>query len=403
VVVALTASLLPGRSPIRASNNIDPSEGLSFSGAVVVNQVTTLKTSDTAGLQSPVQNNVSTDFVHAGLASGDVADSSGFSAGLLSPVDPAGVASSLAPSEEATPAANEQAAPAVPSDCDTSVSAIYCVSTVEEGDTLSGIAGKFGLTSTEDVANYELLVQSNKPDIVSADDPLQPGQKIRVPLHNGAIHTVLTSQTLTDIADEYGQTIEAIMAVPENGIIDANAIGIGTEILIPNPTRFAPTFVADETASNSSSGDSSESTSSSDQSTSSGPEITGGGATSASGFIWPVAGPISSYFGPSHPLGIDIDLFHNVGAPISAAMGGVVTFAGGNPCCSYGNYVVIDHGNGFQTLYAHLSTIAVSAGEVVAQGQYLGGGGTTGYSTGPHLHFEVHLNGSVVDPLKYLP
>ncbi len=84
-------------------------------------------------------------------------------------------------------------------------------------------------------------------------------------------------------------------------------------------------------------------------------------------------------------------------------MGGVVTFAGGDPCCSYGYYVVVDHGNGFQTLYGHLSTIGVSVGEVVAQGQYLGGGGTTGYSTGPHLHFEVHLNGSVVNPLNYLP
>ena len=76
-------------------------------------------------------------------------------------------------------------------------------------------------------------------------------------------------------------------------------------------------------------------------------------------------------------------------------MGGVVTFAGGNPCCSYGYYVVIDHGNGFQTLYAHLSSIAVSVGEVVAQGQYIGAVPAPRVTPPAlHLHFEVHLNGT---------
>jgi murein DD-endopeptidase MepM/ murein hydrolase activator NlpD len=65
--------------------------------------------------------------------------------------------------------------------------------------------------------------------------------------------------------------------------------------------------------------------------------------------------------------------------------------------------VVIDHGDGFQTLYAHLSSIAVSQGQRVAQGQLIGYGGSTGYSTGTHLHFEVHRNGSIVNPLNYLP
>ena len=87
----------------------------------------------------------------------------------------------------------------------------------------------------------------------------------------------------------------------------------------------------------------------------------------------------------------------------SASAGGVVTFAGGNACCSYGLYVVVDHGNGMQTLYAHLSKIGVSVGQVVAQGQYLGTSGSTGYSTGEHLHFEVHVGGSIVNPLAYLP
>jgi len=128
-----------------------------------------------------------------------------------------------------------------------------------------------------------------------------------------------------------------------------------------------------------------------------------GGQASRSGFIWPVGGPISSYFGPSHPLGIDVDLFSNPNAAIGAASGGTVTFAGGNACCSYGYYVVVNHGDGFETLYAHFSKIAVSTGQQVSRGQLLGYGGRTGYATGNHLHFEVHLNGKVVNPLEYLP
>jgi len=84
-------------------------------------------------------------------------------------------------------------------------------------------------------------------------------------------------------------------------------------------------------------------------------------------------------------------------------MAGVVTFAGGNACCSYGLYVVIDHGNGYQTLYAHLSKVSVSVGERVSQGELIGYGGRSGYATGPHLHFEVHVSGAIVDPLAYLP
>jgi len=80
-----------------------------------------------------------------------------------------------------------------------------------------------------------------------------------------------------------------------------------------------------------------------------------------------------------------------------------VTFAGGNACCSYGLYVVIDHGNGFETLYAHLDPIAVVQGQQVAQGEVIGYVGLTGYSTGYHLHLEVRLNGQYVNPLNYLP
>ena len=253
---------------------------------------------------------------------------------------------------------------------------------------------KFGIKGNpeEDVAGYELLLHSNKPDISSEEDLLQIGQKLRIPRGNGVLHTVLRNDTLSDIASIYDVPVQDILAVAGNDLADPDSLSIGKEILIPNPKRFA--FPA--AAAPSSSGDD-------DGGRSTAPAIVSGGSRSGSGFIWPTSGPISSPFGPGHPLGIDIDLFSNPNAPIGASMAGMVTFAGGNACCSYGLYVVVDHGNGYQTLYAHLSKIAVSVGQRVSQGQLLGYGGRTGYATGNHLHFEVHRNGAVINPFGVLP
>ncbi|MDE3190537.1 MAG: peptidoglycan DD-metalloendopeptidase family protein [Acidobacteriota bacterium] len=123
---------------------------------------------------------------------------------------------------------------------------------------------------------------------------------------------------------------------------------------------------------------------------------------SAAGFIWPVSGPITSPFGPRwggfHP-GIDIGVPE--GTPIHAAAAGTVIYCGWET--GYGNLVVIDHHNGLATAYAHQSRIAVSCNEDVSQGQVIGYSGCTGYCTGPHVHFEVRVNGTPVDPLGYLP
>ena len=123
-------------------------------------------------------------------------------------------------------------------------------------------------------------------------------------------------------------------------------------------------------------------------------------ARASTRLVWPASGPISSYFGPSHPLGIDVAQSKG---NIVAAMAGTVVFAGGNPCCSYGIYVVIDSPDGVRTLYGHLSTLAVRRGQKVKQGATLGKVGNTGTSTGTHLHFEVIDRGVRQDPLKYLP
>jgi murein DD-endopeptidase MepM/ murein hydrolase activator NlpD len=311
---------------------------------------------------------------------------------LLAPADPSDATNAANDSSVRITAASAGSPTQTLPPCDTTQSILYCVYTIQPGDTLSTIAEQFGLKNG-DVTAADLLVNSNKPDIASADDLLQIGQKIRVPTQSGVVHIVRSGETLSSIAETYDVATSDIAAVPQNGVVDLNALKIGQELLVPNPKRFAKPAPPPAPAS----------ASSGSSSSSGGPQIVRGGRASQSGFIWPVTGPISSYFGPAHPLGIDIDLYSNPNAPIAAAAAGKVVFAGGNPCCSYGYYVVIDHGNGFETLYAHFSSIAVSVGQQVAQGQLLGYGGRTGYATGNHLHFEVHLNGQVVNPLEYLP
>jgi peptidoglycan DL-endopeptidase CwlO len=125
---------------------------------------------------------------------------------------------------------------------------------------------------------------------------------------------------------------------------------------------------------------------------------------SSSGFIWPVNGPITSPFCEPRPWeachpGIDIAV--PSGTPIHAAADGTVAIAG--PESGYGNYTCIDHGGGLSSCYGHQESIAVSVGEHVSQGQVIGLSDCTGLCFGPHLHFEVRVNGQVTDPMSYLP
>jgi murein DD-endopeptidase MepM/ murein hydrolase activator NlpD len=125
------------------------------------------------------------------------------------------------------------------------------------------------------------------------------------------------------------------------------------------------------------------------------------GGVSPSGYIWPVSGPVTSTFGWRWGrMHEGIDIAAPTGAPIVSAAAGTVLYAGW--LGGYGNLVVVDHGGGVSTAYAHMSSIASGTGQGVAQGQVLGYVGSTGHSTGPHLHFEVRINGQAVDPLRYL-
>jgi murein DD-endopeptidase MepM/ murein hydrolase activator NlpD len=131
------------------------------------------------------------------------------------------------------------------------------------------------------------------------------------------------------------------------------------------------------------------------------PSSTPSSTPSASGLIWPVNGPVTSPFGYRWGrLHAGIDIGVPYGTPIHAAASGRVVIAGWEG--GYGNYTCIDHGGGLATCYAHQSSFAVSAGASVSQGQVIGYVGSTGHSFGAHLHFEVRVNGTPVDPLGYL-
>ncbi len=137
-------------------------------------------------------------------------------------------------------------------------------------------------------------------------------------------------------------------------------------------------------------------------------EGSGPAKVSPKGMIWPVNGPVTSGYGwREHPVlggrrfhtGIDIGA--SSGTPIAAAGEGTVVFAGLKN--GYGNTVIVDHGGGIATLYAHQSQLASTVGSPVKRGQTIGSVGCTGYCTGPHLHFEVRVNGDPVDPMGWLP
>jgi lipoprotein NlpD len=318
--------------------------------------------------------------------------------------------------------------------CEPASSGLYCVYSVETDDTLTSIAATFGLRASGDLSPATLLAESNRPDVVDADT-IVPGQKLRIPREAGIVHTVITAETLKELAASYGVTPDSIRIVPGNAVPANETLPAGHEILIPEP-RLTPPSAAAATAEEektvatpapaaTATAPPSATATQAPQSAPTSPPAATAAATSTPvrnptrtptptatprrnagprpDFTWPATGPISSYFGPGHPLGIDIDFFADTDEPVKAAAAGTVTFAGGDPCCSYGYYVIIEHSGGFTTLYAHLAGFLVKTGDRVRQGQIIARGGRTGYATGLHLHFEIRRDGLAVDPLRYLP
>jgi len=273
---------------------------------------------------------------------------------------------------------------------------------VRPGETLTSIAQRYGITP-------DTIVMNNAG--VTDRDLLKVGQTLRIPPRDGLLYELRWGETLTGVAERFGVEVTAIVQEPANRITAPDLVREGQVVFLPGAKLSPPPAVPAPALTPGPSPASGRGVSASRAEgvpapppAPPAPAAATQGRPAGGGWLWPITGAISSYFGPSHPLGIDIDLYGRAGAPIVAARAGVVTFAGGNPCCSYGYYVEIDHGDGFRTLYAHLNAPPpVRIGQRVGQGQVVGYAGTTGYSTGVHLHFEVRRNGVPVNPLAFLP
>ena len=245
---------------------------------------------------------------------------------------------------------------------------------VKSGDTVLAIAQRFGLQP-------ETLMWSNS-FIEQNPDRLKIGDQVRILPIDGVLHVVKRGDTLSGIASKYETDMQAIVQYAANGITSADdSLPIGKEIVVPGGVKpyVAPTVGGASTAYSVARPD---------------------GALAGSGnFSWPSAGYVSQGYWRGHPA---IDIAGWLGAPVTAADAGYVVLAGGGWNGGYGNYVIVDHGNGFTTLYAHLNSIFVKPGETVSRGQQVGTMGNTGNSTGAHLHLEIRYTGVPYNPANYL-
>lgn len=267
---------------------------------------------------------------------------------------------------------------------------------VQEGDTISGIAEKFGIST-----DYILW---NNPEVTDDPDLLIPGEELVIPSVNGLIYRVQLGDTLSEIADFYQIDVQSIVAFVPNHLESPDNVIEGMVLLLPGAVPPPPPMPAAVVAV--------EGTAPMPEPTetpaqSSQPEPEPQPASQSSGFIWPWRGTITSYFGEprgggSYHRGIDIDAYGRYGAPVVAAASGQVVLATYSDW-GLGYHVILQHDDGTQTVYAHMSEIYVTLGQYVNQGEPVGAIGCTGWCTGPHLHFEIRINGISVDPLDYLP
>jgi murein DD-endopeptidase MepM/ murein hydrolase activator NlpD len=229
---------------------------------------------------------------------------------------------------------------------------------VKKNDTISGIAVSYGL-------NQGTLLSINK---ITNARVLQLNQRIRVPNQDGVIYTVRAGDTLSAIAARYDVDLYATKIVNE---LFSDTLHTGTELFLPGAKLNIEEMQ----------------------------EING------DLFFRPVSGRLTSRYGSrSDPFGsrkisfhTGIDIGAPTGTPVKAAMAGTVIATGYDN--TYGYHIIIRHHSGYQTLYGHLSVIRVKRGEQVDAGARIGDVGSTGMSTGPHLHFTVYKNGVTIDPL----
>ncbi len=239
---------------------------------------------------------------------------------------------------------------------------------VQPGDTTESIAEQFGLQPT--------TIMWSNPEIEKAPDLLNVGHELVILPIDGVYHTVEEGDTLKSVAEDYKASVTDIVECPFNDIPHDQELSEGDKVIVPDGTkpyqRREVTAYAGPVPQN----------------------VVGEGA-----FRWPAAGYISQGYWYGHRA---IDVANAEGTAILASDTGYVSFAGWTDI-GYGYLVVVDHANGYQTYYAHLSDIYVVEGQTVEAGNVIAAMGNTGNSTGPHLHFEVRYNRYPTNPLVYLP
>jgi len=247
---------------------------------------------------------------------------------------------------------------------------------VQEGDTLSTIAQRYGLQVS--TIQWENNLANNVK--------LKPGQELRILPVDGVRHKVQRGETIYTIGKKYGlegSEVQSIVDYPFNEFLNDETyeLATGQYLIVPDgvkqdvttitPTpRFARVLTPDAGA------------------------VTGSGS-----FVWPAAGMITQGYRFYHKA---FDIANRAAGPILAADSGTIVLAGWPDNSGYGNRVMIDHGNGFVTLYGHMSVIQVATGQRVNRGDVIGQMGSTGRSTGTHLHFEIRKNGALLNPGDFL-
>jgi murein DD-endopeptidase MepM/ murein hydrolase activator NlpD len=231
---------------------------------------------------------------------------------------------------------------------------------VRGGDSVSKIAAAHSLS-------MDAIIAGNG---ITNARRLREGETIRVPNMDGIPYTVRKGDSLEKISRSMGVPLEAILDAND---LQSDTISAGTVLFIPGARMRTEDL-----------------------------KLALGEL-----FIYPVRGRLTSRFGWRHdPISgvrrfhAALDLAAPLGTTVKAAMDGRVSTVGVNS--TYGNFIILSHGNGYQTLYAHLNTVSVKKDDRVNQGARIGEVGNTGYSTGPHLHFAVYRNGRAVNPLEYL-
>lgn len=245
--------------------------------------------------------------------------------------------------------------------------------TVVADETLSEIAQKFNL-------KIETILWANGLD--SAKTKIREGQILKIPPVDGVVHKVKKGETVYSIAKRYQTSPQGMVDYPFNSFVDDErfTLAVGQVLMVPDGVmpreQVAPTqYFAQQLT----------------------PDA--GVVSATGGFVWPTSGQISQGYRWYHKA---IDIANSVGTPILAADSGTVTIAGWPDSSGYGNRVLVDHGNGYVTLYAHMSRVDVVAGQTVSRGSQVGLMGSTGRSTGSHLHFEIRAAGALQNPLNFL-